>query len=83
MPNFSVKSHRGLSPRGRGKRQAAGLPGNNGGSIPAWAGETTAGANPVIRGEVYPRVGGGNSNSGIKTSTLRGLSPRGRGKPAQ
>ena len=30
---------------------------------------------------VYPRVGGGNSNSSLTCWTISGLSPRGRGKP--
>ena len=72
----------GLSPRGRGKR------GRNGNwplfrrSIPAWAGETgLAVISPAEKG-VYPRVGGGNPGQLPPSPQARGLSPRGRGKPA-
>ena len=56
------------------------LPGR---SIPAGAGE------PYIRlvehklGEVYPRGGGGAEVPKIELATREGLSPRGRGSPAQ
>ena len=50
----------GLSPRGRGK-QPAGITGRpDGGSIPAWAGETAGRDNRPAGWGVYPRVGGGN-----------------------
>ena len=51
------------------------------GSIPAWAGETNRHAASVACGGVYPRVGGGNCRIQDKPNCMRGLSPRGRGKP--
>ena len=70
----------GLSPRGRGKRPAT-FPGCRPcRSIPAWAGETTAGAWGSSPGRVYPRVGGGNPVSHGLAGNPYGLSPRGRGK---
>ena len=51
----------GLSPRGRGKRLKSVATGVNGGSIPAWAGETSDIDGFLSPGGVYPRVGGGNS----------------------
>ena len=70
----------GLSPRGRGKPGgfAAGVV--NVGSIPAWAGETYATRCGAHKGQVYPRVGGGNQNRHLRPLPSRGLSPRGRGK---
>ena len=73
----------GLSPRGRGKHSRPQRRLSRRGSIPAWAGETDEPVPCWRRGEVYPRVGGGNR---VYTSTLqdsRGLSPRGRGKHGQ
>ena len=70
----------GLSPRGRGKLATSAPPATYGGSIPAWAGETTGPANYQLLQEVYPRVGGGNGESIVKGSLPNGLSPRGRGK---
>ena len=71
----------GLSPRGRGKLCRASAMRPSYGSIPAWAGETAPFR--VRRGAsaVYPRVGGGNYGSTPAQLYLRGLSPRGRGKP--
>ena len=75
----------GLSPRGRGKLQRRGRRHRLGRSIPAWAGETAAGACLHLPGEVYPRVGGGNGRDIDHRRESGGLSPRGRGKlhPAQ
>ena len=50
----------GLSPRGRGKPGITDGADTAGGSIPAWAGETTRQALTHSQGKVYPRVGGGN-----------------------
>ena len=82
--NAAVKSSpqiaHGLSPRGRGKRSwrdmCAPLPR----SIPAWAGETSAAVAYEYLPPVYPRVGGGNRDAGVRLQPGLGLSPRGRGK---
>ena len=50
------------------------------GSIPAWAGETRRAGGVHPRYRVYPRVGGGNQIRKSRSSAVRGLSPRGRGK---
>ena len=71
----------GLSPRGRGKRKPARPASWATRSIPAWAGETTTTPTSSPTPTVYPRVGGGNPRSGGKGNHIRGLSPRGRGKP--
>ena len=52
--------HRGLSPRGRGKRLVFHSTAVKWGSIPAWAGETGGIGHRRYRCGVYPRVGGGN-----------------------
>ena len=70
----------GLSPRGRGKPTAVFPVSKQGGSIPAWAGETDLGVAVDGFGRVYPRVGGGNQSAQIQTLHDGGLSPRGRGK---
>ena len=51
-------------------------------SIPAWAGETQIDWFLASIDTVYPRVGGGNGNRSSAGLAERGLSPRGRGKPA-
>ena len=71
----------GLSPRGRGKQGAACFHHAWAGSIPAWAGETRPATATGSRPGVYPRVGGGNLRRAVDSRPLRGLSPRGRGKP--
>ena len=71
----------GLSPRGRGKRRSTTTGARYGGSIPAWAGETLQQEINAILMKVYPRVGGGNGRRERFTRHIRGLSPRGRGKP--
>ena len=73
----------GLSPRGRGKQFAEIRPDIIWGSIPAWAGETSNNLNPNPKWRVYPRVGGGNFPGPCPKAGPVGLSPRGRGKPAQ
>ena len=72
----------GLSPRGRGKRNVKYLQALHGWSIPAWAGETGNCDLPIHISTVYPRVGGGNANLDGEIANAKGLSPRGRGKPA-
>ena len=71
---------RGLSPRGRGKRNLRPRPGQCARSIPAWAGETLLAALSRLTAPVYPRVGGGNGDDGKTHWNPEGLSPRGRGK---
>ena len=71
----------GLSPRGRGKRSIAVETTRVLRSIPAWAGETRPMRRRPMRRRVYPRVGGGNMGANAKVCRMRGLSPRGRGKP--
>ena len=74
-------SLRGLSPRGRGKRQLCHSPAILPRSIPAWAGETHRTPPPPPQCPVYPRVGGGNCGFHSAGGPEKGLSPRGRGKP--
>ncbi len=76
------RCQKGLSPRGRGKRTHAALHIHRQRSIPAWAGETMAISTTRHMPPVYPRVGGGNRSSALKSDFERGLSPRGRGKPS-
>ena len=73
-------SQPGLSPRGRGKLQPRHKNGRAYGSIPAWAGETSAFGIASVGVGVYPRVGGGNAAPGVPSCRTHGLSPRGRGK---
>ena len=73
-------SGRGLSPRGRGKRDKAYVVVRHIGSIPAWAGETNSARRAVPLTGVYPRVGGGNGVWIGARARVGGLSPRGRGK---
>ena len=71
---------RGLSPHGRGKRVSGRRPQQQGGSIPARAGETFV---PRVHGRqarVYPRTGGGNLPLSGGQMPEPGLSPHGRGK---
>ena len=77
----SGEYRRGLSPRGRGKRQSGIQSSTPAGSIPAWAGETPALSFRRRPFGVYPRVGGGNRVAALLTLSSAGLSPRGRGKP--
>ena len=71
----------GLSPRGRGNRQAGRPRQSRRGSIPAWTGEPHAKSNPDEPSRVYPRVDGGTHNFTSFIRTGQGLSPRGRGNP--
>ena len=70
----------GLSPRGRGKPRPVVHPAPTARSIPAWAGETLRALIFKTATEVYPRVGGGNTQNALNRSARNGLSPRGRGK---
>ena len=70
----------GLSPRGRGKHRRIHRGLFDGGSIPAWAGETRPSGMATPLCAVYPRVGGGNLIGGPENWHFDGLSPRGRGK---
>ena len=69
----------GLSPRVRGNlsRQDGAL--QNGGSIPACAGEPRTRRQPAWCQAVYPRVCGGTGQGQAKTGLRPGLSPRVRG----
>ena len=73
----------GLSPRGRGKPADNRAICSECRSIPAWAGETKLENRLYPATPVYPRVGGGNLLMARTRSSQRGLSPRGRGKPAK
>ena len=72
----------GLSPRGRGKPRRLAFVRRGRRSIPAWAGETACGLSRAKSARVYPRVGGGNQGGHLSPPADIGLSPRGRGKPA-
>ena len=74
---------RGLSPRGRGKPRSLERLDSLRRSIPAWAGETYRQRQSSWRVGVYPRVGGGNCQERVTDWRGKGLSPRGRGKPAE
>ena len=74
------KSGQGLSPHGRGKRPVNAYLGNPQGSIPARAGETMLAWINCRLATVYPRTGGGNRYRVAWYSSVRGLSPHGRGK---
>ena len=69
----------GLSPRGRGNPISACLSDANLRSIPAWAGKPGYAGGTGIIHRVYPRVGGETSALPRGSTSLRGLSPRGRG----
>ena len=72
---------RGLSPRVRGNPTAGRRRRNSMGSIPACAGEPSAGSPSRAGAEVYPRVCGGTKSSGLRVGVRSGLSPRVRGNP--
>ncbi len=72
---------RGRSPRGRGRPVNRWAPCSCGGSIPAWAGETSSASRTAARWRVDPRVGGGDTSSQWIISAVSGRSPRGRGRP--
>ena len=80
LAQFNIHTNEGLSPRGRGKRAAICVSAASSGSIPAWAGETSAAGAVLVAWTVYPRVGGGNYSLFCIRLPGGGLSPRGRGK---
>ena len=73
------RADEGLSPRGRGNRNADDRNRVDMGSIPAWAGEPRLHEIVVREPRVYPRVGGGTRDRADEALDERGLSPRGRG----
>ena len=79
----SVSTVPGLSPRGRGNRRASEYDAVMAGSIPAWAGEPSRVMDFSKVFRVYPRVGGGTLPYCSAESSPTGLSPRGRGNPAE
>ncbi len=77
----SARPASGRSPRGRGRQGERRADCLRRWSIPAWAGET-GGARRKGRGDqVDPRVGGGDLAQSRSNSSIRGRSPRGRGRP--
>ena len=71
----------GSSPRGRGKLLEQPNDAGLRRLIPAWAGKTTAPEMVVVTAGAHPRVGGENARNACPSSSTRGSSPRGRGKP--
>ena len=71
----------GLSPRVRGNRQGVNGGVQDGGSIPACAGEPPEGDVAVPAAGVYPRVCGGTCARRFSGGRFLGLSPRVRGNP--
>ena len=80
LSRLPEKAIKGLSPRGRGKREAFEREQGVDRSIPAWAGETITASAIACASAVYPRVGGGNAVWRQPWRQAWGLSPRGRGK---
>ena len=78
---FRLFRKSGLSPRVRGKHLRVQGEGELQRSIPACAGETSAGGGRCRHRRVYPRVCGGNKGGGLTCANGCGLSPRVRGKP--
>ena len=79
---YCRKRHRallGLSPRVRGNRPRGERAKIDAGSIPARAGEPSAGSGRRRAGRVYPRVCGGTCTSLVGLLKGMGLSPRVRG----
>ena len=72
----------GLSPRGRGNPQERSHRAEDGGSIPAWAGQPVRGRGKPPSLRVYPRVGGATPRPIRSHTLIPGLSPRGRGNPS-
>ena len=70
---------KGLSPRVRGSRSMGVAIVRRNGSIPACAGEPTAGGPGGKSGRVYPRVCGGATIRSTHCGPSKGLSPRVRG----
>ena len=79
----NMRTALGSSPRGRGKLPDAGDRIIESRLIPAWAGKTETAPLRAIRCTAHPRVGGENAGQPCRSLTIRGSSPRGRGKPAQ
>ena len=73
----------GLSPRARGKHNAAPSSADYSGPIPAGAGETYSPATRTQWCRAYPRGRGGNFSRFRSLSCPLGLSPRARGKLAE
>ncbi len=71
----------GLSPRGRGNRNADPASGGVAGPIPAWAGKPLSAAHGRSIDRAYPRVGGETIQDTDTITLETGLSPRGRGNP--
>ena len=69
----------GLSPHGRGNQGRGGRRVGRERSIPARAGEPRRDPEASLRGEVYPRTGGGTWLHGSWLAPFDGLSPHGRG----
>ena len=73
----------GLSPRLRGNPYWKTRPNNDGGSIPAPAGEPASSASTRLRLRVYPRACGGTDTDRYGDTLAQGLSPRLRGNRPQ
>ena len=73
----------GLSPRGRGNPAPRSRSRPTPWSIPAWAGKPDSDHRRITRSRVYPRVGGETSSTTGTSAWSGGLSPRGRGNPAE
>ena len=73
------EERRGLSPRVRGNRSAAGCAAPSPRSIPACAGEPASPSTTWTRPRVYPRVCGGTVSIHWVSTRPTGLSPRVRG----
>ena len=71
----------GPSPRVRGKRRNSGPVRRSRGSVPASAGETVTTSDDWKIVRVHPRECGGNRSRHLERDSLRGPSPRVRGKP--
>ena len=80
MDKSRIRSNRGLSPHGRGKRVVFTFPAGLIRSIPARAGETIKRTGRRNGIGVYPRTGGGNLDVDFHHISQQGLSPHGRGK---
>ena len=80
-PTPARRRFSGSSPRGRGKRAGGWTVGCGQGLIPAWAGKTRRRRTRRRRISAHPRVGGENHFEYAKPETIKGSSPRGRGKP--
>ncbi len=78
---IGIRVEEGLSPRVRGKLNAASLDPSVHRSIPACTGETPDGGCFLPRGSLYPRVYGGNKAVMGTCGHNIPLSPRVRGKP--